>query len=175
MAGAKIVHKVNCTITKVLSLDGSNLNFNFGLNDGTNQLTPNGAITFGSGTGAGNVNGGPFCTPLTVPAGTTTQVNLRDGSVADIGGAAVVLSKVKYLFLSIETAGGTINFGPQGLSNAIQLNYHGVSASDYLPITTQHVIADPTGWVVDASHCILGLNNPGASSVNCILVGAGEL
>jgi len=170
--GAKLTVSINAVISKILSLDGRSVDYSFGLNDGTAQLTPNGKIVFGNGTGAGNVNA-EFILPGTTAAGVTTQVNLNDGSVLDIGGAPLILTKVKFLYLSLESAGSLI-FGPQGLTNAVQLNFNGVTSNDKLTVSNAHMIVDSTGWTIDSTHKILGLNNPGGSTVTWVLVGVGE-
>lgn len=171
--GAKLVQTINCTFSKILATDGRSLDFTFGINDGTNQLTPNGKIAFASGTGPGNVNA-VFNLTGTTGAGATTEVNLHDGSVLDPGDAPIIFTKIKYLYLSIEAPGGTAIFGPQGLTNAVQLNFNGVTSSDKLPITNAHLVVDATGWTIDATHNILGINNPGGTSIKWTLVGAGE-
>jgi len=173
MTGARLLLNIYATITKYLPVDGRPVDYSFGINDGTNQLTPNGAIVFANGTGDGNVNAN-FIYGKATAAGATDVIDISDGSVKDLGGAPIAMTKIKFLYLSIEAPGGTIVFGPQGGTNVLKLNFNGITSNDKLTVTNAHLIVDATGWVVDSTDKNLIFTNPGASPVNWILVGAGE-
>jgi hypothetical protein len=128
-------------------------------------------LEFGTGTGQANAL---YIASRTVTATTADNINLTSLSM---GGTTFSLTKVKYVLIAISGADGTksLQVGPKGVSNAVQLGWGGTGATVYDTVITDREWKHPyAGWTVTATTAdILGIYNPGASSVTYGIVIAG--
>lgn len=170
--GAQISHVSRGTLRATMA-NGASLSFAFGKKDASgNLIMPSGSLLLPNGTGTGQINTA-FVYSGTTAASATTQLTLNNGSLTDLGGAAITLTKLKFVMIEVTTTGGTVYFGPQGVTNALQMSFGGVTSTDKQTVTEFQQYIDLTGWTVDSTHKVLAINNPGGSSVNWVMLGAG--
>lgn len=170
--GAQLFHNIRGTIRALLA-GNSSLAMAFGKKDASgNLILPSGHLLLTNGTGTGQINT-LFTYSGTTTAGATTQLTLNNGSLTDLGGAPITLTKLKFVLIEVTTAGGTVYFGPQGVTNALQMSFSGTSSTDKQAVTKFQQYIDTTGWTVDSTHKVLAINNPGGTSVNWVMLGAG--
>ena len=124
-----------------------------------------------NGTGSGQCDT-VFVKALSIAATTTLQVDFKSGET-DLLGNAVNLQSVKLVAVVVTTASATLWVGPQNLTNACQLWFGGVAATDKNKVTDRFWNSDEGGWAVGGSTKILGINNPGGSTVSGYLICAG--
>lgn len=134
------------------------------------------AASLGFGTLSGLCNN-LICQQRSVGAGLNDNLDLAGALTNDLG-EAFVLTKVKLLLVSIAAPDGTkkLRVGPQGITNAVQLNFGGVTAACYKEITNFDLLVyEPVaGYTVTAGTAdLLGINNPGAGSVTYNILIAG--
>lgn len=131
------------------------------------------SLTFGTGSGQANW---AYYASRTVATVTADNLDLS-GSLTDGLGNTINATRLKLLVVAISSPDGTktLRIGPRGVSNAAQLNYGGVAATDYVAITQWHVLYEPVaGYTITAGTAdILGLFNPGAGSVTYSILMAG--
>ena len=113
-----------------------------------------------------------FRLALSIAATTTLQVDFKSGET-DLLGNAVNLQSVKLVAVVVTTASATLWVGPQNLTNACQLWFGGVGSTDKAKVTDRFWNSDAGGWAVGSSTKILGINNPGGSTVSGYLICAG--
>jgi hypothetical protein len=132
--------------------------------------------TLGFGTGSGQANN-RYVAQRTLGAGLNDDLDLS-GSLTNDFGETLTLTKVKLLVVSIVAPDGTkkLRVGPQGVANAFQGPFGGVTAPCYKEVTHwDPVINEPVNGytVTPGTGDILRINNPGAGSVtyNILIVG----
>lgn len=119
-----------------------------------------------------------YLNQATITSGTTLSINLNGGSDANPFGAALTWTKLKLVLISLVAPNGTnkIQIGPQGVSNAAQLWFGGVTSvcvvDEYY---TMFKAGPPAGWTITpATAMLFNIKNPNAGSVNVsILLGGG--
>lgn len=137
---------------------------------GTSQ--PAGVTVFADGTAAGQAN---FVYENNFTLAATTMLNLDmkgGGGELDLLNRAMAATAIKAVLLQITTpaSGTSLRFGPQNQSNAAQLWFQAVTANFYQEVFDILWVADPrAGWSLDATHKVLSIYNPGASSVDARL------
>lgn len=129
---------------------------------------PAGLIQFADGTGAGQANQ-VFEAALSVAATTMQLYDLKGGNgELDVLNVALAMTAVKFVYLEITTpaSGTSLRFGPQGQTNAAQLWFQAATANFYSTVYSKYMMEDArAGWALDATHKVLGVYNPGASTV----------
>jgi hypothetical protein len=132
--------------------------------------------SLGFGTLSGLANN-LLCQQRSVGAGLNDDLDLAGSLLNDLG-EAFVLSRVKLLVISIVAPDGTkkLRVGPQGLANAWQGPFGGVTAPCYKEVTHWELIVNEpvAGYLVTPGTAdLLRVNNPGAGSVtyNILLAG----
>ena len=124
------------------------------------------------GTGAGQCQW-QYHGQRTVAATTFDTLNLylASGGLVDQLGNPITATGLKLFLLEIVNADGimSLRVGPQGVTNAAQLWFGGVAASNYETITDgvlRRRLLDSTGWPIAATTaCLLPIYNPGANPV----------
>lgn len=123
------------------------------------------SLTFGTISGKANW---AYYASRTVATVTADNLDLS-GSLTDGLGNTINATKLKLLVLAINAPDGTkaLRFGPRGVSNAAQLNFGGVSGTDYQTVTHWHLMYEPVaGYTITAAtNDIVGIYNPTAASV----------
>lgn len=142
-----------------------------GQNDWT---TP--SITFDDGTGDGQANEW-YVYQGAIAAGGDLDLDLSGTSLQNDLGEDIALTSIRALILSIESPASTkvIRLGPQGVSNAAQLWFGGVTSVCYEEVY-DHVCRwrSTGGWTITAgTGDILRLHNSGSASatVNLWILG----
>lgn len=103
---------------------------------------------------------------LATETGTNYDLNDASNTLEDAGGNAIQFAKIFWLLLAIDTpeAGVGVRFGPQGITNAAQLWFSGVTADEwqFVPDCLLYVnrIA---GLTVDSANANVRIYNPSAS------------
>lgn len=105
-------------------------------------------------------------TTLAVTTGVT--ISLRDASntLKDAGNNAIQFAKIFWFLLTVVSpaAGKGVRYGPQGVSNAAQLWFSGVTADEWAFVAdTELMVNRSAGWSVDAANANLRIYNPSAS------------
>lgn len=125
------------------------------------------SVSLGYGTGSGKANWAYYAS-RTVSTVTADNLDLS-GSLTDGLGNTIIATKLKLMVLAIGTPNGTkaLRFGPRGVSNAAQLNFGGVSGTDYQTVTHWHLLYEPVaGYDITAgTGDIIGIYNPTGVSV----------
>ncbi len=128
-------------------------------------------LQWGTGTNQANAL---YVASRTVSATTADNLNLSSLALA---GTTFSFTRIKYVLIALSGPDGTksLRVGPQGVSNAAQLWAGGTAAGNYETVITDREWKHPyAGWTVTASTAdILGIYNPGASSVTYGVVIAG--
>jgi hypothetical protein len=123
------------------------------------------SLTFGTTSGKANW---AYYASRTVATVTADNLDLN-GSLVDGLGNTISATKLKLLVLAINAPNGTkaLRFGPQGVANAAQFNFGGVSGTDYQTVTHWHLLYEPVAGytVVGGSSDVIGIYNPSAESV----------
>lgn len=131
------------------------------------------SLSYGATSGLANW---AYYASRTVNATTADNLDLS-GSLTDGVGNTISATKLKLLVVSIASPDGTktLRIGPRGESNAAQLNFGGVTATDYQAVTTWHVIYEPVaGYTITAgTGDILGIYNSSASNLTYSILMAG--
>lgn len=140
--------------------------------------TPSGAWTLTDGTGSGKAND-VYEKVFTIVAGATLSVDLKGGggelNVANLALAFTAVKSVEVIITTAPASGVSLLVGPQGVTNAAQLWFQAATANFYDTVRDRFGQFDrATGWALDATHKILPLKNPGASSVSGWLRVIGE-
>ena len=94
--GAQLFHNIRGTIRALLA-GNSSLALAFGKKDASgNLILPSGHLLLTNGTGTGQVNT-LFTYSGTTASSATTQLTLNNGSLTDLGGAPITLTKLKFI------------------------------------------------------------------------------
>ena len=124
------------------------------------------------GTGAGQVNF-VYRKAVSLAATTYLDIDLKGGGgELDVLNVAMAATAVKFVLLQVTTpaSGTSLRLGPQGRTNAAQLWFQAVTANFYDVVADTLVMWDSrAGWALDATHKVLSLYNPGASTVAATL------
>lgn len=133
------------------------------------------SVSLAYGTGSGQANWAYYAS-RTVTATTADNLDLS-GSLADGLGNTISATKLKLLAVAISSPDGTksLRVGPRGVSNTFQGPWGGVAATDYVTVTTWHVIYEPVaGYTITAgTGDVLGIYNSSATSVTYSILMAG--
>lgn len=120
------------------------------------------------GTGAGQANAA-YKKEISLAATTYLDLDLKGGGgELDVRGGAMAMTAVKLVILKLTTPGAStsLRFGPQNRTNAAQLWFQDVTANFYLTVLDKLYMGDArAGWALDATHKVISLYNPGASTV----------
>lgn len=123
------------------------------------------SLTYGTGSGKANW---AYYASRTVATVTADNLDLN-GVLTDGLGNTISATKLKLLVLAVSSANGTraLQFGPRGVSNTAQLNFGGVSGTDYQTVTHWHMLYEPVAGytIVGGSSDVIGIYNPTGSSV----------
>lgn len=137
---------------------------------------PAGWFELATGTAAGQVDQIYF-TPLNIAAGVTLQIDLKGGGgELDLSNRPLALAHLKWLYLEITTPASGVRYdlGPQGVTNAFQGWWPGVTSSDKTGVRSQFEMLDQNdGWAVGSTTKILAVKNPGGATVAGFLIAAG--
>jgi hypothetical protein len=129
---------------------------------------PSGVISFADGTGAGQANQ-VFQANLSIATVTMQLYDLKGGNgELDVLNVLLAMTAVKFVYLEITTpaAATSLRFGPQAQTNAAQLWFQAATANFYDTINSKFLMEDArAGWALDATHKVLGIYNPGATTV----------
>ena len=133
---------------------------------------PDGTLALTGGTGSGQAND-VYETAFTLAAGATLLIDLKggNGERSSLEPANLLaFTAVKGLELILTTppaAGVSLLVGPQGAANAAQLWFQAASANFWEEVRDRVARFDrAVGWALDATHRVLALKNPGATSVS---------
>lgn len=133
---------------------------------------PAGTLTFADGTGAGQANF-VYSRAISLAATTYLDIDLKGGGgELDVLNVAMAATAVKLVLLEITTpaSGTSLRFGPQNRTNAAQLWFQDVTANFYVTVLDKFYMCDArAGWALDATHKVISLYNPGASTVAATL------
>jgi len=131
------------------------------------------SLTYGTGSGQANW---AYYASRTVATVTADNLDLS-GSLTDGLGNTISATKLKLLVVAISSPNGTkaLRVGPRGVSNAAQLNFGGVSSTDYQTVTHWHVIYEPVAGytITGGTGDVLGLYNATAGIVTYSILMAG--
>lgn len=134
---------------------------------------PAGTLSFEDGTGSGQANF-VYRAALSIAATTMQLIDLKGGTgELDTLNTAMAATAVKFVFLQITTPGAStsLRFGPQNQTNAAQLWFQATTANFYETVLDKFMMSDArAGWSLDATHKVLGIYNPGASTVAGTLI-----
>lgn len=132
---------------------------------------------FTDGTGAGEANE-LYVAQHTIATVTDLDLDLVGGGLKNTLGDTLALTSIKAILISIDDADGSkkVRFGPQGVTNAWQGPFGGVTSSHYVEIPYWQPFINPNaaGWAVGTGATdVLRLHNPGGASitVNVVIVG----
>lgn len=130
---------------------------------------PTGLVKLGDGTGAGQANA-VYIASFTIPAGNTQQIDLKGGNgekdVLNVALAFTAVKDVEVVLVTDPGSGVSVQFGPQGLTNAAQLWFQAATTNFWEEVKDRMAKLDrAVGWAIGASTKVLGLKNPGASPV----------
>lgn len=140
---------------------------------GSGLQLPTGRITFGSGTGVGNVNQ-IYVASFSIATTVTQEFDMKTG-LTNVLGDAFSLSLLKLVIVILDTATtGEVWLGPQNLTNGCQAWFSVATANGRETVKDKVVHVDQNGWVVGASTKILGLYNSTAGTVTGTIILAGE-
>jgi hypothetical protein len=133
------------------------------------------ALTFGA-TGNNKINGFWF-DQRTVTAGANDNLDFS-GGVTNALNETPLFNAIKLILMAIDAPDGTkkLKVGPQGITNAAQLDFGGVGATNYRELINYgEIVNNPfTGYPITAGTAdIFGINNPGAGSVTYRILVAG--
>lgn len=126
------------------------------------------ALSFTDGTGSGQANF-VYKNDFSILTTATLSIDLKGGGgETDVRNVLMAATAVKAVLLKITTpgAGTSIRFGPQNVANAAQLWFQAATANFYDVVEDTLVKMDRVdGWALDATHKVVSLHNPGASTV----------
>lgn len=147
---------------------------------------PAGAINWTTGSPGSLSNGALqsknwFLGEITIAGGSTVNFAFNGGSYNDPSGAALAMTAVTLVALSIVAIAGQttvpdgtdyLEVGPQGVSDAAQLWFGGTGATCYETVYWQSFHPGPAaGWTVNSSTAqLLPIKNPGSNSITCALL-----
>lgn len=103
---------------------------------------------------------------LAVTTGVTISLRSASNTLKDAGNVAIEFAKIFSFMLAIESpaAGKGVRYGPQGVSNAAQLWFSGVTAGEWSFVDDcEWKLSRSAGWAVDSANANLRIYNPSAS------------
>ena len=139
---------------------------NYGMAKGTFSLF--------DGTGATQSNVA-FVKDFTILTTANLDIDLTSGQT-DASGAAVVMTSLKWIYFELTNPAATdkIRIGPQGVTNAIQLWFQAATTNFWTEAQMYFQgFSNYAGLTVDATHKVIRLHNPGASTVNGYFLAGG--
>lgn len=133
------------------------------------------SISLTYGTGSGNANWAYYAS-RTVNATTADNLDLS-GSLTDGLGNTISATKLKLLVIGIASPDGTktLRVGPRGVANTFQGPWGGTASTDYVSVTTWHVIYEPVAGytITGGTGDVLGIYNSSAGSLTYSILLAG--
>lgn len=103
---------------------------------------------------------------LAATTGATISLNDAANTTKDASGAPLQIATLFWFYLEVVTpaAGHPVRFGPQGVTNAAQLWFHGTGANDWIEVPDCLVLPNRAGgWAVASGTPNVRLYNPHAT------------
>lgn len=146
---------------------------------GAGTTPPNGTFNTTTGTGVAQTNAVYKRAITALAAGANLDIDLLGGTgELDQLNLALAFARVRWLYLEVTTPGLTtaLRIGPQAVANAWQGPWGGVAAGNYAQCAhIFHLTDNYDNWpVVDGTHKIVRINNPGAAAVSGTLLIGGH-
>lgn len=137
------------------------------------QELPDGRITFADGTDVGEINQ-IYVDDFSIASSATQQFDMVTG-LTNVLGNAFSITLLKLVIVVLDTATtGDVWLGPQNLTNGCTAWFAVATANGKEQVKDKVLHSDTTGWTVDSTHKVLGINNGTLATITGTIILAGS-